>query len=93
MKRRDLLGLLGGAAVMPPVAAIAQQKTMPVIGFLHPGSPSGWGPFTAAVRQGLSEAGYVEGENLMIEYRWAENNYERLPTLAADLVEIGRAHV
>src|SRR5262249_40546217 len=64
----------------------AQQKQMPVIGFLSPGSQSGWGPFTATFRQGLGETGYVEGHNLTIEYRWAENNYERLPSLAADLI-------
>jgi len=86
VKRRAFLGLLGGAAFMSPPAARAQQKAMPVIGFLSPGSQADWGTFTAAVGQGLGEAGYVEGQNLVIEHRWAENNYERLPELAADLV-------
>jgi putative ABC transport system substrate-binding protein len=86
MRRRDLMTVLVSAMVGRPLAARAQRKAMPVIGFLSPGSQSGGEPFTAAVRQGLSEAGYVEGQNLVIEYRWAENNYERLPSLAADLV-------
>jgi putative tryptophan/tyrosine transport system substrate-binding protein len=86
MRRRDFIILLAGTMGGWPSALRAQQKAMPVIGFLSPGLQSGSGPFTAAVRQGLSEAGYVEGQNLSIEYRWAENNYERLPSLAADLV-------
>jgi putative ABC transport system substrate-binding protein len=85
MTRRELLVLVGSAmAVARPLTA--QQKAMSVIGFLNPGSESGWGPFIATFRQGLSESGYVEGHNLAIEYRWAENNYARLPSLAADLV-------
>jgi putative ABC transport system substrate-binding protein len=75
-----------GGAITVPRAPRAQQKAMPVVGFLSPGSQSGGSPFTATFRQGLNETGYVEGHNLTIEYRWAENNYERLPSLAADLV-------
>jgi putative ABC transport system substrate-binding protein len=85
MRRRNFMTVVAGAAAYPLLAG-AQQKAIPVIGFLSPGSQSGWGPFAATFRQGLSETGYVEGHNLTIEYRWAENNYERLPSLAADLV-------
>ena len=85
MRRRDFVILLACAMGGRP-SALRAQKAMPVIGFLSPGSQADWGPFTAAVGQGLGEAGYVEGQNLVIEHRWAENNYERLPSLAADLV-------
>jgi putative ABC transport system substrate-binding protein len=85
MRRRDLLLLLG-AAVSAARAPRAQQKTLPVIGFLTGASPGPFAPFVAAFRQGLSETGYVEGRNLAIEYRWAEGRYDRLPALAADLV-------
>jgi putative ABC transport system substrate-binding protein len=86
MNRRDLLTLLGGAAVAWPFAARAQQKAMLVIGFLGAGSPGPWAALVAAVQQGLKDTGYVEGQNLAVEYRWAEDRYDRLPALAADLV-------
>jgi ABC-type uncharacterized transport system substrate-binding protein len=85
MYRRELLLLLGGA-VIAPGALRAQQKPMPVIGFLSGFSPGPAAPFAAGVRRGLSETGYVEGQNVTIEYRWAEDHYDRLPALAADLV-------
>jgi putative ABC transport system substrate-binding protein len=86
MRRRDFMILLAGAMGGWPSAVCAQQKAMPVIGFLHSASPGSYAPNVAAFRQGLSEAGYVAGQNLAIEYRWAEGGYDRLPALAADLV-------
>src|SRR5437764_2757401 len=85
VRRRELMLLLGGAMTATP-AVRAQQKAMPVIGYLGGASPGPFGPFVAAFRQGLTETGYVEGQNLAIEYRWAESNFDRLPSLAADLV-------
>src|SRR5712691_7810307 len=84
LTRRLVLGA-GGALLLPP-ALCAQQKAMPVIGFLSGAPPGAFAPLVAAFRQGLSETGYVEGKNLTLEYRWAEDHYDRLPALAADLV-------
>jgi putative ABC transport system substrate-binding protein len=86
MLRREFIVVLGGAAGLGPFAVRAQQKPMPVIGWLSSGSPGPFAPFVAAFHQGLSETGYVEGQNVAIEYRWAEGRYDRLPALAADLV-------
>jgi putative ABC transport system substrate-binding protein len=87
VNRRTFIGNVVVGLLAVPLAGRAQQKAMPVIGVLSTGSPSASsGPFMGAFRQGLSEAGYVEGQNLAIEYRWAEDHYDRLPALAADLV-------
>jgi putative ABC transport system substrate-binding protein len=85
MRRRELITLLGGAAEWP-VGVRAQQAAVPVVGWLCSGLPDAWAVYVAAFRQGLGDAGYVEGQNVLIEYRWAEDHYERLPILAADLV-------
>src|SRR5262249_35025002 len=87
MLRREVISLIGGAVVGWPLTARAQQKAMSVIGFLGSGSPGPNSLYVAAFRQGLSAAGFVDGQEVAIEYRWAESRYERLPALAADLVD------
>jgi hypothetical protein len=85
MRRREFITLVGAAAAWP-LAARAQQPAMPVVGFLHSSSPGGFPQQIAEFRQSLKDGGFVEGQNIAIEFRWAEDQYQRLPELAAELV-------
>jgi ABC-type uncharacterized transport system substrate-binding protein len=86
MRRREFITLIGGTVVMWPLAARAQQPALPVVGFVRDGSADASAAFAAAFRKGLSETGYVEGQNVTVEYHWLEGQYDRLPALMADLV-------
>ena len=90
MKRRNFLEVLGGAAVAWPLAARAQQPAMPVVGFLRTTVAAGSEPLVGALRQGLNEAGFVEGQNVAVEYRWADDQDDRIPGMAAGLVRHNR---
>ena len=91
MRRREFITLLGGTAAAWPLVASAQQRATPIVGFLDVRSPEAMGDRLIAFRQGLNDTGYVEGDNVTIAYRWAENRTERLPELAADLVRLKAA--
>src|SRR5215469_13458555 len=87
MRRREFIALVGGAAAAWPLAAHPQKPKQPVIGFLNAGTPEGYSHYVAGFRRGLADMGYIENQNLVVEYRWAEGQYDRLPALAADLVQ------
>src|SRR4249920_2861234 len=87
MQRREVIKLIAGSAVTVwPFAARAQQPAMPVVGFLNAASADGYTKFVGEFRRGLNSMGFVEGQNVVVEYRWAEGHYDRLPDLAADLI-------
>src|SRR5215831_12924090 len=88
VQRRDFIKSIGGAAVSWPFAARAQQPTKPIVGVLDAGSAEGDADLITAFRQALSEAGYIEDQNVAIEYRWAEGKYDRLPILTAELIQL-----
>ncbi len=88
LRRREFITLLGSAAVAWPLAARAQQPGRPVVGFLSSRSPGESAGVVAGFRQGLGESGFVEGQNVVIAFRWAEGHYDRLPVLAAELVDL-----
>src|SRR6266550_1158565 len=85
--RRTFIGRVASGLLAVPLVARAQQPAMPVIGFLGSASPAQWSPFVAAFRKGLNEAGYIDGQNVAIEFRWAEGQYDRLPAMAAELAQ------
>jgi len=91
LKRREFIAALGGAAAWPVAARAQQQPTLPMIGFLQGGSADAFAPFAAAFRNGLREAGYVEGQNVTVDYHWLEGRYDRLPEVIADLIRRGVA--
>jgi ABC-type uncharacterized transport system substrate-binding protein len=86
MRRREFISLVGGATVVLPLAALAQQPAMPVVGFLNAATAENYARFVGEFRRGLNEMGFIEGQNVVVEYRWAEGHYERLPELATDLI-------